>query len=72
MRLKPVDFGSTTCAVGEADSRLFFKLASASSAVALAQQGQDTNLCANRNGFNLGDFSDDLKVHQQLQYVKAR
>jgi hypothetical protein len=72
MRLKPVDFGSTTRAVGEVDSRLSFKLPPASTPVALAQQGQNANLCANRNGYNLGDFSDDLKVHRELHYAKPR
>ena len=72
MRLEPADFGSTTRPVGEADSRLSFNLPPASFAVALAQQGQDANLCANRNGLNLGDFSDDLKVHSELHYAKPR
>ena len=72
VRLVPMDFGAADDTTRKANSGNSFKLPPTSRTVILAQSRQITNGTCDGNRFNLGDRSDDFKVHAAILRLAPR
>lgn len=58
-----MNFGSTDRTVFESNGGTTFALSPPTFAISFAEKRQDPDACANRDCFNVSDFSGKLKVH---------
>lgn len=66
MRLKPVDFRLADRPIRKADPYVSFEFPPPTPSVSFSQKGQDPNPGSDRNGLNVGNLPDNLKVHPHI------
>ena len=66
MRLKPVNFRLADGSIREAYPCVAFEFPPPAPPVSPAQKGQDTNPRAGRDGLDVGNLPDNLKVHPRI------
>ena len=64
MRLKPMYFGKSDCAIAQLNLSHSFQLSPATFPESSPQDWKNTNAAPDSYDFNIRDLPDDLKVHQ--------